>query len=131
MELTVKRLDSKGVEVTSNDELGLLVICQQTTKTEHEDIKSKLENALDLISSVDVFYAWSNASIFIFDTDKFDDIGRKIISDTLPKTKHAVVFNGQQVKGNGINDMYITHDKNGVTVGKKFYKLLVFKKGNK
>lgn len=130
MELTVKRLDSKGVEITSDGELGLLVVCQQTTKTNHKEIKSELERALDLISSTDVFYSWSSTSIFIFDTDSFDDNGRKIISDTLPKTKHTVVFNGQQLKGSGISGMYVTCDRNGITIGKKFYKLLVMKKGN-
>ena len=129
MNLQIKRNDSKGVEVTSDDGLGLVVLCQQTSHNDHEKIKRDLENSLDLISSVDIFYAWSNASIFIFDVSDFSEQTRKDISDTLPKIKHAVIYNGSQSKGNSVNEMYISCNKHEIKIGKKFYTLFTMKEG--
>lgn len=131
MELTIRRFDSKGVEIVTTGEYGLIIICQQTTKTEHDKIKELLETSLDLISSADIFYSWNNASVFIFGTTYFDEANRKSIADLLPKTKHTVLYNGEQVWNSSINDMYITHSKNELIIGKKFYKLLIMKKGVK
>lgn len=130
MTLTIKRTDSKGVGITSDEDFGLVILCQQTTQDEHNDIKRLLEDSLDIISSADIFYAWGNASIFIFDLKDFTEQDRKTIADLLPKVKHAVIFNGEQVKGNSINEMYVTCGKNEIKIGKKFYTLFTMKKGN-
>lgn len=130
MTLTIKRTDSKGVGITSDEDLGLVILCQQTTQDEHNSIKRLLEDSLDIISSADIFYAWGNASIFIFDLKEFTEQDRKTIADLLPKVKHAVIFNGEQVKGNSINEMYVTCGKNEIKIGKKFYTLFTMKKGN-
>lgn len=130
MTLTIKRTDSKGVGITSDEDLGLVILCQQTTQDEHNSIKRLLEDSLDIISSADIFYAWGNASIFIFDLKDFTEQDRKTIADVLPKVKHAVIFNGEQVKGNSINEMYVTCGKNEIKIGKKFYTLFTMKKGN-
>ena len=130
MTLTIKRTNSKGVDITSDEDLGLIILCQQTTQDDHKSIKRLLEDSLDIISSADIFYAWGNASIFIFDLKEFTEQDRKTIADLLPKIKHAVIFNGEQVKGNSINEMYVTCGKNEVKIGKKFYTLFTMKKGN-
>lgn len=130
MTLTIKRTDSKGVGITSDEDLGLVILCQQTTQDDHNNIKRLLEDSLDIISSADIFYAWGNASIFIFDLKDFTEQDRKTIADVLPKVKHAVIFNGEQVKGNSINEMYVTCGKNEIKIGKKFYTLFTMKKGD-
>lgn len=130
MTLTIKRTDSKGVGIISDEDLGLVILCQQTTQDEHTSIMRLLEDALDIIPSADIFYAWGNASIFIFDLKEFTEQDRKTIADLLPKVKHAVIFNGEQVKGNSINEMYVTCEKNEIKIGKKFYTLFTMKKGN-
>lgn len=127
MTLTIKRTDTKGVDIKSDGDLGLIVVCQQMTHSDHKSTKQLLEDSLDLISSADVFYAWGNASIFIFDIKEFNDSDRKNIADLLPKTKHAVIFNGVQMKGSAINEMYINCSKGEVKVGKKFCTLLTMK----
>ena len=127
MTLTIKRTDTKGVDIKSDGDLGLIVVCQQMTHSDHKSTKQLLEDSLDLISSADVFYAWGNASIFIFDIKEFSDSDRKNIADLLPKTKHAVIFNGVQMKGSAINEMYINCAKGEVKIGKKFCTLLTMK----
>ena len=128
MTLKIKRADSKGVDIISDESLGLIILCQPTTHDEHGSLKHLIEDSLDIISSADIFYAWGNASIFIFDVNEFNEFDRKKINDILSKVKHAIVFNGEQLKGNSVNDMYITCGKNEVKIGKKFYTLFTMKK---
>lgn len=128
MTLKIKRTKSKEVEATTDEDFGLVIICQQTTKKEHKEIKRDLENSLDFITSADIFYVWGNASIFIFDIDNFTEKDKHSIDSVLPKIKHAVIFNGKKEKGNTVNEMYITSDTNTITVGKKFCTLFRFSK---
>lgn len=130
MHLKIKRIDTKGIKIISDGELGLVIICQQTTQKEHNEIKDLLENKFNKIVQVDIFYSWSNVSIFIFDIDAISDEDKRDIDQLIPKIKHAVILNGIQVKGSSVNELYVNYSHgDSIQIGKKFCTLLDYKKG--
>lgn len=130
MTLTIKRVDTKGIEINSDGELGLVIVCQNTTQKDHDEVKEILEDNFDKQSHVDLFYSWSSVSIFIFDIDSISDDDKKNIDRLIPKIKHAVILNGVQVKGSSVNELYIDYSNSEcIRVNKKFCRLLDYKKG--
>lgn len=126
--MKIKRTDGKGVELIT-DEFGLVIVYQQTTMDEHSNMKTELEEALDIIPSADIFYAWGSVSIFVFEMGEFTEETRKEVINIFPKVKRSIIFNGEIVS-NSINGMYVTANKKEIKVGKKFHTLFTMKKGD-
>ena len=124
MKLKLTRKDNNGLEgiITSLEELGLIIVCQQTTKTEHKKVLNKIESCLGEEVDIDIFYDWKTTSIFIIDTNNFD---KQRLRNNMGKTRYAAIHNGTLVKGmNTLTELHVLITNGKITIGKQFAQLL-------
>lgn len=127
MKLKINRKDDRGLNLTTDNNFGLVIICQDTTLVDHQSILNELTNRIGTTSKMDIFYQWSTSSVFIFDINEFDKSMKESINDALSKVTHMILFNNEK-RGGAVNKLYVKLDKNKCTVGKQFYTLLTYKK---
>jgi hypothetical protein len=130
MELVLKRNNGNGI-VASCDKLGLVIVFQSTTKSEHQNIIEGLETVFGDCDVVDIFYDYKSTSIFIYDTtlDALSDQDLSYIKEGVSdggKRKYTVILNGkiQNQNGNFIDQLLIKETKNGFYVSKQSNNLL-------
>lgn len=124
MELTIKRKDADGVQITSN-RYGLVMIFQGVTVSDYKELYEGLQDYFGA-EPVALYYNWKNTSIFIFDPD-VDEISNEMkqeIREIVGKRRFSMVFNGKQEKGSTLSELHVRSDKNGIFVGKQFMGIL-------
>ena len=129
MKLQITRNDTKGMTIKSDDGFGLIVVCQQTTHSEHDSIKKGLESHLKENSKVDLFYSWNNVSIFIFNNKELDDKVTRAIIDMMQKTRCGIYGNGEKITST-LTELYVNVKDDVLRVGKKFSMLLTMVKND-
>lgn len=130
MKLKITRKDNKEMTVKSDNGFGLIIVCQQTTRSEHHSIKKLLESSLNKTSKVDLFYSWNNVSIFIFENDNYSDSMTKQIRDTMRKIIRYAIYNDGVKVTSTLTDLYINVKDDILRVGKKFSMLLTMEKND-
>ena len=127
MNLRLKRKDNNGLEgaITSLENLGLIIVCQRTTKTEHKKLLNQIETCLGEEVDIDIFYDWKTSSIFIIDTDNFGNQVQQKLRNSLGKTRYAIVYKGNHLKRfNTLTELYVNIINGKLTIGKQFAQLL-------
>ena len=130
MNLKLTRKDNNGLEgiTQSLEELGLIIVCQQTTKTEHKNVLNKIESCLEEEVDIDIFYDWKTTSIFIIDTEKFDKDKQTKLRDMMGRTRYAAIYKGVLMKrSNTLTELYVNINNGKLTIGKQFAQLLSIK----
>ena len=133
MNFKLTRQHNDGLTLTTPtiDTLGIMVVCQQTTTTEHGMVLNKLQEHFNTKATVDIYYQWKTVSIFIFDIHEFDKSSLTNLRNKLDtKLRYAVLLKGEIVKGaNLLTDLYINRVSKKIIIGKQFAQLLSIEEG--
>lgn len=101
--------------IVKTDTLGLLLIYQNVTAVQHEQLKQEIYNDLgDVI--VDIFYEWKMTSVFfvrtIDDSNELADDLQAVMHEISADYNYAAVLQ-QTIIHNSLEGIYLTSDGTG------------------
>lgn len=117
MNLTITRQDNTSISVRS-DQLGIVVCCNEMSKTKHKKLKYKLEKCFGA-NVLDIFFEWKTCSVFIVGTNikELAKEKKNQLRNLMSGSKYFAIVDGKQVSENTLTDLNCQIGKNSITIG--------------
>lgn len=117
MKLTVTRRDNTSISVRSN-QLGVVVCCNEMSKTKHKKLKYKLEKCFGA-NVLDIFFEWKTCSVFIVGKNikELAKEKKNQLRNLMGGSKYFAIVGGKQISENTLTDLNCQIEKNSITIG--------------
>lgn len=117
MDLTITRTGNTSISVKS-DQLGVVVCCNEMSKTKHKKLKYRLEKCFGA-KVLDIFFEWKTCSVFVVGTDinELSKEKKNQVRNLMGGSKYFAVVNGKQVSEHILTELNCQIGKNSITIG--------------